>query len=624
MNYSKVKTIAYIILLFTLIFYYSIFAQPKAVAAVHYTQISSFEIDYYIADMKMSADGSKIIFATGGPQVKIFTINTNGTGLIQVYDFQTTGTAPFIDISSDGDKVIWCDRYGEIFVANSDGTARYEIATWLPNPDTTRADLEPIIPLPPRITVDGGTVFFMNVDRDARVSGVWSINTNNTNLTQIFNYIDVATQVYGRDGSEYNYNTAFADGFDINGDGSRIIFGTKTFKLEEGDPDRGDAIVAYGTTFYELCDYAVGNQPFSTNMDDDVYLVFKKEFNPDIQFDEINVYFQPLGTGDPIKVISGIDHAGTARMTQISANGSTGIVYGANGRLPITLVNRVPGSHLDLVSIDGISRDIGGFNFSESAYPSINGDGDKFCFLANSIPTQIWIGDILSDAVASEPKISGIKFTPNYVFHDRSTTATIEAYVSDINDPIHLVTFEAVQDGSVFFRALMAEGGAPFNPSLFDDGSYGDQSMGDHYYTNNTVQRDLQGTPLGDYGIRIAAANTSLRKVTMVDAETFSIVDETTGINGNEILPEDFILHQNHPNPFNPSTVINYSIKNHCFVTLKVFDVLGRELRTLVKKEQSVGNYKVEFNASNLTSGIYFYRIQAGQFVVSKKMTLLK
>ncbi len=149
MNYSKAKTIANIILLFTLIFSYAIIAQPKAVAAVHYTQISSFETDYFIADMKMSADGSKIVFTTGGPQLKVFTMNSNGTGLIQVYDFQTTGTAPFIDISSDGEKVIWCDRFGEIFVANSDGTARYEIATLLPNPDATRADLEPFIPLPP-------------------------------------------------------------------------------------------------------------------------------------------------------------------------------------------------------------------------------------------------------------------------------------------------------------------------------------------------------------------------------------------------------------------------------------------------------------------------------------------
>ena len=258
--------------------------------------------------------------------------------------------------------------------------------------------------MPPRFTADGSTIFFLHVDRDPRGSGVWSINTNNTNLTQIFNYIDVATQVYGRDGSEYNFNTAFSDGFDINGDGSRIIFGMKTFKFEEGDFNRGDAIVAYGTTFYKLCDYALGYQPFATNVDDDVYLVFKREFNETIQYDEINVYFQSLGSGDPVKVIGGINVFGSSRWTQVSANSSIGIIHGANGQLPITLVDRVSSSHIDLVSIDGISHGIGGFNFSASALPSINANGNKFCFLAISNPPQIWIGDILADGVARNHK----------------------------------------------------------------------------------------------------------------------------------------------------------------------------------------------------------------------------
>jgi len=628
MYYSKAKIIVNAILLFTLIFSYTTIAQPRSIAAVHYKQISSFETDYFIYDMKMSADGNKIVFATGGAQVKVYTMNTNGTGLTQVYDLQTTGFAPFIDISPDGEKVIWCDRIGEIFIANADGTARIELATLLPNPDPTRAELEPVIPLPPRITADGGTIFFMNVDRDARASGVWSINADNTNLTQVFNYIDVATQVYGRDGSEYNYNTAFTDGFDINGDGSRIIFGTRSFKIEAGDFDRGEAIVAYGTTFYELCDYAVGNQPFATNIDDDVYLVFKREYNSDLQFDEINIYFEPLGTGDPIEVMSGIDISGTARMSQVSANGSGAIIHGANGRLPIAFVDRITHSHLDLVSIDGISGEIGGFKFSESSLPSINADGDKFCFLAPSLPPQIWIGGILSDAVASEPKIGGVQFAPNYVFHDLSTTASIEAYVSDINDPIHKVTFEAIQDGSIYFRALKADP-IPFYPELFDDGSYGDNSAGDNTYTNNTVQRDLPETPLGKYGVRIAAVNTSLRQATMVDVETFSIVDEGTGLNEKEILPAEFILYQNHPNPFNPSTTIKYEIPSvgtsrDFSVQLKVYDILGREVATLVNEQQKAGYYEVQFDASNLTSGIYFYKLQSGQFVESRKMILLR
>ncbi len=85
-----------------------------------------------------------------------------------------------------------------------------------------------------------------------------------------------------------------------------------------------------------------------------------------------------------------------------------------------------------------------------------------------------------------------------------------------------------------------------------------------------------------------------------------------------------FSLSQNYPNPFNPSTKISYSIPNQSHVSLKVYDVLGREVALLISKEQPVGNYSIEFDASKLTSGIYFYRIQAGEFIETKKMVLMK
>lgn len=88
--------------------------------------------------------------------------------------------------------------------------------------------------------------------------------------------------------------------------------------------------------------------------------------------------------------------------------------------------------------------------------------------------------------------------------------------------------------------------------------------------------------------------------------------------------PIDFSLSQNYPNPFNPITTINYSVPKSNFVTIKVFDILGREVETLVNNEKLKGNYKVEFNGSTLSSGIYFYRMQAGDFVETKKLILIK
>jgi hypothetical protein len=81
---------------------------------------------------------------------------------------------------------------------------------------------------------------------------------------------------------------------------------------------------------------------------------------------------------------------------------------------------------------------------------------------------------------------------------------------------------------------------------------------------------------------------------------------------------------QNYPNPFNPTTTIKYSIPKHSFVVLKVFDVLGGEITTLVEEEKNIGNYKVEFNSSGLTSGIYFYQLKAADYIETKKMILLR
>jgi len=91
-----------------------------------------------------------------------------------------------------------------------------------------------------------------------------------------------------------------------------------------------------------------------------------------------------------------------------------------------------------------------------------------------------------------------------------------------------------------------------------------------------------------------------------------------------DFTPREFILSQNYPNPFNPSTIIRYEIPERGFVTLKVYDVLGNEIATLVNEEKSIGSYAVEFNATGLPNGIYFYQLQAGSFVETKKMILLR
>ena len=95
-------------------------------------------------------------------------------------------------------------------------------------------------------------------------------------------------------------------------------------------------------------------------------------------------------------------------------------------------------------------------------------------------------------------------------------------------------------------------------------------------------------------------------------------------LNEQPIIPTENKLYDNYPNPFNPSTIIKYSLKDDGKVTLKIYNSLGEEVRTLVNEIKPAGNYEVEFNASNLPSGVYIYSIQSGEFVSSKKMILLK
>jgi len=107
--------------------------------------------------------------------------------------------------------------------------------------------------------------------------------------------------------------------------------------------------------------------------------------------------------------------------------------------------------------------------------------------------------------------------------------------------------------------------------------------------------------------------------------DTFQVVYRSTS---TEVEPEvramAFRLHQNFPNPFNPSTTISFAIGRAAFVRLKVYDVLGKEVATLVNETKQAGTYDVQWNASNLPSGVYFYQLQAGEFSDMKKMALIR
>jgi hypothetical protein len=104
----------------------------------------------------------------------------------------------------------------------------------------------------------------------------------------------------------------------------------------------------------------------------------------------------------------------------------------------------------------------------------------------------------------------------------------------------------------------------------------------------------------------------------------FARINTVTAVEDEETLPTEFALYQNYPNPFNPTTKISWQSPVSGYQTLKVFDVLGNEVATLVNEVKSAGNYEIDFNASELSSGVYFYELHASSFVATKKMILIR
>jgi photosystem II stability/assembly factor-like uncharacterized protein len=143
-------------------------------------------------------------------------------------------------------------------------------------------------------------------------------------------------------------------------------------------------------------------------------------------------------------------------------------------------------------------------------------------------------------------------------------------------------------------------------------------------YFNGLTSGNIISLATSDFNTGIALVrNTtsdggSSTSIFMVSSEPLAADDSENPV------PSYYSLEQNYPNPFNPSTKINYSVPRLGLVTIKVFDLLGREVSTLVNEEKNSGNYEVDFNGIGLPSGVYFYKLTSGNFSETKKLVLLK
>jgi hypothetical protein len=190
-----------------------------------------------------------------------------------------------------------------------------------------------------------------------------------------------------------------------------------------------------------------------------------------------------------------------------------------------------------------------------------------------------------------------------------------------------LLSVNALSDGSLInFKVQLVDDQTGVVIGLFDNITYSQNNV--FQYNNIGYQVDMSG--IGNRTVHFELVVETEAECDFLLSKRFA--DEVIlGKSGytqvkyqGSLAVTDYAIEQNYPNPFNPSTMIRYQIPQDGLVTLKVYDILGKEIVTLVNEEKSSGRYEVNFNASSLASGVYIYRLTSGNFTASKKLILLK
>jgi PKD repeat protein len=288
----------------------------------------------------------------------------------------------------------------------------------------------------------------------------------------------------------------------------------------------------------------------------------------------------------------------------------------------VKLINKSDGSPLFKSNIAVNSSFFSTISVDGEGKVYVNNNTNKmFCFTGD-LQTLIW------ELAVPNLTYCGAALSKDGTLVITGSGTTIRAYRP--NKP-----FKPVADFKVDSRKIIAGG----NVSFYDQSSYLPTSWQWNFEggvpsasTEQNPENIVYNVP-GIYEVTLIAANSlgsdTLTKICYIEVEQTSIVDSESE------LPQEFYLSQNYPNPFNPTTNIEFRMSNGGFVSLKVYDVLGNEVVTLVEEYKQAGKYSVEFNANshsglpsrnvrNLPSGIYIYKLKSGNFVQTKKMILLK
>ena len=319
-----------------------------------------------------------------------------------------------------------------------------------------------------------------------------------------------------------------------------------------------------------------------------------------------------------------------SRWHDLSGNGNDAIQANAS-RQPSLVAGRLNG--MPVVSFDGVNDKLG---FTGSTLMT---QFSLFVVLNNHVGTPGNDGNVITfGANGGYPHqwfmIMRYPNTPDSIAMGNATNSYVNAFSHNVAAYDQWRNLSIVTTGSVFNTTLRWDGNdahmaldgfdQTISFPLGDATGSGGGIGGADGVPNGTILAKCDVAEILVYNI--ALTDSARRNIEQYLAMKYGLPWPSTGVvehqKGN--LPERFVLEQNYPNPFNPSTTIQYALPNRSHVTLTVFNTLGERVATLVQGEQEAGNHEVQFQASNLASGVYFYRLQAGDFVQSRKLLLLK
>jgi hypothetical protein len=254
-----------------------------------------------------------------------------------------------------------------------------------------------------------------------------------------------------------------------------------------------------------------------------------------------------------------------------------------------------------------------------------------FCFYTQALELESWIYSTLNgyfDDLGSASIINGNPSAvfslqndpPSHSFMNPMTynsqwmqTYTQSNYLNGNLIGSSIVSLSVLVDA---YGTMTLPGGASYDALRLRESETisGITSVSYTFLAKNGAQVELEATD----------SNPSSSGTITVNGTSYNVAISTSGVEYISSQPEDYSLRQNYPNPFNPSTKIEYSIPEQSFVQLKVYDILGNEVATLVNEEQTSGTYRANFNADNIASGFYVAQLRAGNTIKTIKMSLLK